>query len=106
VCYEPEHGKAKADIFEQPHVDGLVTGPQQLPACAASDALALLSAKDCDEPKSYRDDLAIEQAQDWQAAMKHDNTSLTANGTWELDDLLPNRVVVNNMWTYKIKSDT
>jgi hypothetical protein len=28
------------------------------------------------------------------------------NGTWELVDLPPDRVVVNNMWIYKVKSDT
>jgi hypothetical protein len=28
------------------------------------------------------------------------------NGTWELVDLPPELVVVNNMWIYKVKSDT
>jgi hypothetical protein len=28
------------------------------------------------------------------------------NGTWELTNLPPDRVVVNNMWIYKLKSDT
>jgi hypothetical protein len=28
------------------------------------------------------------------------------NGTWELVDLPPGREVVNNMWIYKVKSDT
>jgi hypothetical protein len=28
------------------------------------------------------------------------------NSTWELVDLPPDRVVVNNMWIYKVKSDT
>jgi hypothetical protein len=28
------------------------------------------------------------------------------NGTWELVDLPPDRAVVNNMWIYKVKSDT
>jgi hypothetical protein len=28
------------------------------------------------------------------------------NGTWELVDLPDDRAVVNNMWIYKIKSDT
>jgi hypothetical protein len=28
------------------------------------------------------------------------------NGTWELVDLPPGRIVVNNMWIYMIKSDT
>jgi hypothetical protein len=28
------------------------------------------------------------------------------NGTWEIVDLPPGRVVINNMWIYKLKSDT
>jgi hypothetical protein len=37
--------------------------------------------------------------------MQHEYSSLIDNGTWELVDLPPSRVVVNNMWIYKIKSD-
>jgi hypothetical protein len=32
--------------------------------------------------------------------------SLIDNGTWELVDLPPGRMVVNNMWIYKVKSNT
>jgi hypothetical protein len=28
------------------------------------------------------------------------------NGTWELVDLSPSCMVVNNMWIYKVNSDT
>jgi hypothetical protein len=42
----------------------------------------------------------------WQAAMHHEYSSLIDNGTWELVDLPLGRVVVNNMWIYKVKSDT
>jgi hypothetical protein len=38
--------------------------------------------------------------------MQHEYSSLKDNGTWELLDLFPDRVVVNNMWIYKVKSDT
>jgi hypothetical protein len=38
--------------------------------------------------------------------MQQENSSLTANGTWELVDLPPGRMVVNNMWIFKVKSDT
>jgi hypothetical protein len=38
--------------------------------------------------------------------MQEEYGSFMDNGTWELVDLPTNRVVVNNMWTYKVKSDT
>jgi hypothetical protein len=38
------------------------------------------------------------QAPDWQAAMQHEKSSLMDNNTWELVDLPPGRVAVNNMW--------
>jgi hypothetical protein len=39
--------------------------------------------------------------------MQHEYNFLMANGVWELVDLLhEGRGVVNNMWIYKIKSDT
>jgi hypothetical protein len=100
ACCDPKHGKAKEDIFEQPNVPNVITCPPHLPAVAVSYDLALLSTRDCAEPKSYRDALSIAQAHDWQSAMQHENTSLMDNGTWELVDLPPDRVVVNNIWIY------
>jgi hypothetical protein len=38
--------------------------------------------------------------------MQHEYFSLIDNGTCELVDLPHGRVVVNNMWIYKVKSDT
>jgi hypothetical protein len=38
--------------------------------------------------------------------MHKEYSSLMDNGTWELVDLPPGRMVVNNMWIYKVKSDT
>jgi hypothetical protein len=38
--------------------------------------------------------------------MQQEYSSLIDNGTWELVDLPPDRVVVNNMWIYMVKSDT
>jgi hypothetical protein len=38
--------------------------------------------------------------------MQHEYSSLMDNNTWELVDLLPSRVVVNNIWIYTVKSDT
>jgi hypothetical protein len=58
------------------------------------------------EPKSYRAALDSAQAPQWQAAKQHEYSSLIDNGTWELVDLPPGRMVVINMWIYKVKSDT
>jgi hypothetical protein len=38
--------------------------------------------------------------------MQQEYSSLMDNGTWELVDLSPGRMVVNIMWIYKVKSDT
>jgi hypothetical protein len=38
--------------------------------------------------------------------MQKEYSSLITNGTWELVDLPPCRIVVNNMWIFKVKSDT
>jgi hypothetical protein len=38
--------------------------------------------------------------------MQQEYSSLMDNGTWELVELPPDRVVVNILWIYKVKSDT
>jgi hypothetical protein len=38
--------------------------------------------------------------------MRHEYSSLIDNGTWEVVDLPPGRMVVNIMWIYKVNSDT
>jgi hypothetical protein len=105
-CCDRDHGKAKEDIFEQPHVPDLITCPPHTPAGATPTAVALLSARECVEPKSYRAALASAQTPEWQVDMQHEYSSLIDIGTCELVDLTPNRVVVNIMWIYKIESDT
>jgi hypothetical protein len=46
-CCDPDHGKAKEDIFEQPHVPDLITGPPHTPAGTSPIVVALLSAREC-----------------------------------------------------------
>jgi hypothetical protein len=53
ACCDPEQGKAKEDIFARPHVPNLITGPPHTPAGTSPTAVALLSARECVEPKSY-----------------------------------------------------
>jgi hypothetical protein len=106
ACCDLEEGKAKEDIVEQPIVARLINGLIHRPAGASDSAVALLSAGHCVEPTSYRAALSNAQAPKWHTAMQHEYTSLMENGTWELVDLPADRVVVNNMWTYMVKSDT
>jgi hypothetical protein len=54
ACCDPEQGKAKEDIFEHPHVLDLITGPPHTLAGTSPSAVALLSPRECVEPKSYR----------------------------------------------------
>jgi hypothetical protein len=105
ACCDPEHGKAKEDIFEHPHIPDLISGPPHTPAGISPKAVGLLSARECVEPKSYRAALDSAQAPKWQAAMHQEVFSLIDNGTKELVDLPPGRMVVN-MWIYRVKSDT
>jgi hypothetical protein len=84
----------------------LITSPHHIPAEASPSAVALFSARDIVEPKTYRVALSIAQAPDSQAAMQQEYSSLMGSGTWELVDLPPGRVVINSMWIYKVKFDT
>jgi hypothetical protein len=106
ACCDPEQGKSKEDIFEQPHVPDLITGTPHTPAGTSPTAVALLSARECVEPKTYRAALDSAQAPHWQADMQQEYSSVMDNGTWTLVELPPDRVVVNIMWIYKVKSDT
>jgi hypothetical protein len=106
ACCDPEHGKAKEDIFEQPHVPDLNTGPPHTRAGTSPIAVALLSTRECVKTKKYRDALDSAHAPLWQAAMAHEYSSVIDNIMWELVELPPDRVVVNNVWIYKVKSDT
>jgi hypothetical protein len=54
ACCDHEHGKAKEDIFELPHVPDLIIGPPHTPAGTSPTAVAVLSARDFVEPKTYR----------------------------------------------------
>jgi hypothetical protein len=106
ACYDFEQGKAKEGIVEQLNVVTLITRPRHFPTGASTDAIALFSAKDCVDPTSYLVALSCAQATELQSTMEHQYTTHMDNGTWELVDLPADRVVVNNMWIFKIKSDT
>jgi hypothetical protein len=52
ACCDHDQGKAKEDIVEQPYVPDLIIGPPHTPAGTSPTAVALLSARECVEPKS------------------------------------------------------
>jgi hypothetical protein len=85
ACCDLDQGRAKEDISEQPHVFDLIIGPPQNPAGTLPTAVALLSARECVEPKSYR----TAHDPQWQAAMQQECSSLIDNVTRELVDLPP-----------------
>jgi hypothetical protein len=58
-------------------VPDLITGPHRVPAEASPSAVALLSARDCVESKSYRTALSNAQAPYWQAAVQQEYFSLS-----------------------------
>jgi hypothetical protein len=80
ACYDHEHGKAKEDIFEHPHVPGLITGPPHTPAGTSPTAVALMSARKCVQLKSYRAALDSSKAPQWQAAMQHEYLLISLSG--------------------------
>jgi hypothetical protein len=106
ACCDHDHGKANEDIFEQPFVPDSIYCPHHIPTGAALAAAAPLSARKSVEPKSYRASQDSAQAPKWQAAMQQKYASLMDNGTWELVDLPLDRMAVNKMWIYKVKSGT
>jgi hypothetical protein len=72
ACCDPDQGKAKEDIFEQPHVPDMIIGPPHTPAGTSPIAVALLSVRECVEPKLYRAAPDSAQAPKWQSAMQHE----------------------------------
>jgi hypothetical protein len=78
-------------------------GPPHFPTGTSTNVIAVLPAKDCVEPTSYRDALFSAEPTEWDAAMQLELDSLMANGTWELVNLREGHEVVNNMRIHNIK---
>jgi hypothetical protein len=47
ACCDPDQGKAKEDIFEQPFVPDPISDPHRIPAGTSPIVVALLSAREC-----------------------------------------------------------
>jgi len=61
--------------------------------------------KICKVPRSYAEALASPESLLWQAAMEEELQSLLANETWILVDRPVNRLVIQCLWTYKLKEE-
>jgi hypothetical protein len=59
ACCDLEQGKAKENIVEHPNLATSIARPPHIPAGMPESAIALLSARDCVEPTSYRTALSI-----------------------------------------------
>ena len=57
------------------------------------------------EPSTFEEAMASPQRDEWIKAMDAEYQALLENGTWEIDDLPPDRKVVGCKWVFKIKLD-
>ena len=64
---------------------------------------AALIATEMQEPNTLEEALSSEYAEQWQAAMDDEMSSLHANKTWTLESLPPGKTAIPVKWVYKIK---
>ena len=70
---------------------------------AKSDILALSAAMISDDPKSFKEAMRSEQADDWMEAMRREYNSLLKNKTWELVDRPKNVNIIGSRWVFTMK---
>jgi hypothetical protein len=75
-------------------------GRGSLPVGGAGTALI---ATEMQEPNTLEEALSSEYAEQWQAAMDDEMSSLLANKTWTLESLPPGKTAIPVKWVYKIK---
>lgn len=54
-------------------------------------------------PKSYKEAIQSEEAEEWKEAMDEEMESLTENGTWELVEKPTDRKIIDNRWVLRKK---
>ncbi len=57
------------------------------------------------EPFSYQEALSCKESENWKAAMIEEYNALTANNTFSLSSLPPNKKPLDSKWVYRIKFD-
>ena len=60
---------------------------------------------DSSEPNSYSQAIQCENSHEWQSAMDDEMKSLCENNTWELVDKPDDRMVIDNRWVYRVKTN-
>jgi hypothetical protein len=55
------------------------------------------------EPKTLKEALASEHAEQWKAAINSEYKSIMDNSTWELTPLPPGRKAIDSKWLFKVK---
>jgi hypothetical protein len=62
-----------------------------------------LIATEIQEPTTIQEALASDYAEQWQAAMDEEMSSLLTNKTWTLEKLPPGKAAIPVKWVYKVK---
>lgn len=75
--------------------------PDRFNACQAT--IDMACAAIYDEPQTYQEAVADENAKEWKNAMKEEMVSLSKHETWTLTSLPPGRQAIGCKWIYKIK---
>jgi Reverse transcriptase (RNA-dependent DNA polymerase) len=57
------------------------------------------------EPSSYTEAMQSVNQQEWLTAMDNEMSSLIENHTWNLVEKPPDRLVVENRWVYRVKTN-
>jgi hypothetical protein len=78
---------------------------QEVPHWLQSYALAAIPMSIFENPKSYRQAMASDQAAKWKAAMDKEIDSLMKNKTWVLTPLPEGESVIGSRWVYTMKRD-
>ena len=78
---------------------------QEVPQWLQSYALAAIPMSIFENPKSYRQAMASDQASEWKAAMDKEIASLMKNETWVLTPLPEGESVIGSRWVYTMKRD-
>ena len=58
------------------------------------------------DPTSYTEGMRLVDADQWSVVCQYEIDALSASGTWELVDLLPNRKAVKSKWVFKLKMNS
>lgn len=76
---------------------------EDVPKESHGDILALSAAMISDDPKSFKEAMRSDLADEWMGAMKREYNSLLENKTWELVERPKNVNVIGSRWVFTMK---